>query len=83
MTRQPATMMMGRPTQRRHSSTSTTMPTMPSATCKGSMRAPMSRISVQFTAKYMNAPNPASASTTSYHGMWLTRCSFFREGYIM
>ena len=44
------------------------------------MRAPMSRMSVQLRAKYMNAPKPASMSTRSYHGMWLTLCPVLRAG---
>jgi hypothetical protein len=41
------------------------MPTTPSATWSGWMRAPMSRMSVQFTAKYVNAPKPANPKVQS------------------
>ena len=82
-TKQTTTMMMGRPTQRRHSSTSTSRPAMPSTTWNGSMRAPISRMSVTLNAKYMNDPKPIAISTKSYHGMWLTLWLDLRAGYIM
>ena len=76
-------MMMGRPTHLRHSSTRTRIPTTPSTTCNGSMRAPISRMSVQFVAKNMNDPKPSAASTMSYQGIWLTLWLVLRAGYIM
>ncbi len=75
-------MMMGRPTQRRHSSMSTAMPQMPITSSSVPMRAPIIRMGVVFTAKYINDAAPTTMSTMSYHGMWLGECPVLETGYI-
>ena len=63
---------MGRPTQRRHSSSRIRIPTAPITTWIGSIRVASLMSVMALKAKYRKQPVPTSISTISYQGMKLT-----------